>query len=191
MLVDGGFSEATNIGVLPEGWLKKILCCGAPCTIKAPTLAECLASVHVRPAVSSAIPDKKAGERKREKERHGNEQESGQFVDRTPTHNTHVYSTVCSQARDAHHALGTSHTDCSVIFVRLKRICHLVLHLSHPLLFSHLTSSSSFTRLPRHQNTQHNRDHTTYSKNTQYIMNLSRISQPTRSAIKSHSGAKT
>ena len=47
---------------------------------------------------------------------------------------------------------GSSHTDCSVIFVRLKRICHLVLHMSHPLLLSHLpfttsTSSSSFTLL--------------------------------------------
>ena len=34
--------------------------------------------------------------------------------------------------------------------MRLNRICHLVLHMSHPLLFSHLpfttsTSSSSFT----------------------------------------------
>ena len=37
-------------------------------------------------------------------------------VDRTPTHNTHLCSTVCSQARNAHQALGSSHTDCSVIF---------------------------------------------------------------------------
>ena len=44
-------------------------------------------------------------------------------VDRTPTHNTHLCSTVCSQARNASHALGSSHTDCSVIFVRLERIC--------------------------------------------------------------------
>ena len=71
-------------------------------------------------------------------------------VDRTPTHNTNLCSTVCSQARNASHALGSSQTDCSVIFVRLNRICHLVLHMSHPLLFSHLpfttsTSSSSFT----------------------------------------------
>ena len=42
------------------------------------------------------------------------------------THNTHLCSTVCSQARNAPHALGSSHTDCSVIFVRLKRVCHLV-----------------------------------------------------------------
>ena len=35
----------------------------------------------------------------------------------------------CSQARNTSHALGSSHTDCSVIFVHLKRICHLVLHM--------------------------------------------------------------
>ena len=73
-------------------------------------------------------------------------------VDRTPTHNIHLCSTVCSQARNASHALGSSHTDCSVIFVRLKRICHRVSHMSYPLLLSHLpftstTSSPSFTLL--------------------------------------------
>ena len=71
-------------------------------------------------------------------------------VDRTLTHNTHLCSTVCSQARNAHHALGSSHQGLHFIFVRLKRICRLVLHMSRPLLFSHLpfntsTSSSSFT----------------------------------------------
>ena len=39
-------------------------------------------------------------------------------VDRTPTHNTHLCSTVCAQARTA--TTRSSHTDCSVIFVRLK-----------------------------------------------------------------------
>ena len=32
-------------------------------------------------------------------------------LDRTPTHNTHLCSTVSSQARNASHALGSSHTD--------------------------------------------------------------------------------
>ena len=73
-------------------------------------------------------------------------------VDRTPTHNTHLCSTVCSQARNAHHALGSSHHGLHFIFVCLTRICHLVLHMSHPSLFSHppfatSTSSSSFTLL--------------------------------------------
>ena len=72
------------------------------------------------------------------------------FVDRTPIHNTHLCTTVCSQARHAHHAPGSSHHGLHFIFVRLKRVCHLVLHMSHPLLISHLpfttsTSSSSFT----------------------------------------------
>ena len=76
--------------------------------------------------------------------------ESSFTVDRTPTHNTHLCSAVCSQAR-THHAPGSSHKhDLHFIFVRLKRICHLVLHMSHPVLFSHLpfttsTSSSSVT----------------------------------------------
>ena len=60
--------------------------------------------------------------------------------------------TVCSQARNAHPALGSSHTECSVIFVRLKRVRSSGLHMSHPLLQTHLpfttsTSSSSFTLL--------------------------------------------
>ena len=73
-------------------------------------------------------------------------------VDRTPTHNTHLCSTVCSQARSAHHALGSREQpkhDLHFIFVRLKRICHLVLHVSHPWLphlpYTTSTSSSSFT----------------------------------------------
>ena len=44
---------------------------------------------------------------------------------------------------------------------------------------------------PRHQNTHHNRDNTIYSKNTHYIINLSKTSQSTSSAIKNHSGGKT
>ena len=70
-------------------------------------------------------------------------------MDRTPTHITHLCSTVCSQAWNARHALGSSHTDGSVIFVRLKRVCHLVCYMSHPWLlhlpFTTSTSSSSFT----------------------------------------------
>ena len=100
-------------------------------------------------------------------------------VDKTPTHNTHVCSTVCSQARNSHHALGSSHTDCSVIFVRK--------HMSHPLLLSH----HSLFLLPPHKNTQHNRDKKIISKNTQYIMHISMLSQSTSSAIKNHSGVKT
>ena len=71
---------------------------------------------------------------------------------RQDTHSvqTSVQYSLFSSAERSHNALGSSHTDCSVIFVRLKSICHLVLHMSHPLLLSHMpyttsTSSSSFT----------------------------------------------
>ena len=103
-------------------------------------------------------------------------------VDKTPTQNTHLCSTVCPQARNAHHALGSSRTDCGVIFVRLKRFCHLVSHMSHFLLFSHLpfttsTSSSSCT-LP--------------STTTQgHAAHISKLSQPTSCTIKNHSCVKT
>ena len=110
-------------------------------------------------------------------------------MDRTPFHNTHLCSTVCSQARNALHALGSSHTDCGVIFVRLRRICHLVrtcltlcCSLACRLPRAHLPHSLFL--LPRHQNTQHNRDNTTISKYTQGIMNFSRLSQSTSRAIR-------
>ena len=83
------------------------------------------------------------------------------------------------------------------ILVRLKRICHLVrtcLTLCCSLTFrlprAHNLPHSLFL-LPRHQNTQHNRDNAIISKNTQDIMNFSRISQLTSSATKNHSGVKT
>ena len=41
------------------------------------------------------------------------------------------------------------------------------------------------------QNTQHNWDNTIYSKNTQYVMHISKLSQSTSNAIKNHSGVKT
>ena len=111
---------------------------------------------------------------------------------------THLCSAVCSQARNAHHALGSSHTDCSVIFVRLERICHLVLHMSHPFVVASPAVSPRAHHLPhslflppRHKNTQHNRYNTIHSENTQYIMHISKLSQSTSSAIKNHSGVKT
>ena len=82
------------------------------------------------------------------------------------THNNHLCSTGCSQARNAPHVLGSSHTDCSVIFVRLKRVCHLVrtcltLCCCSLTCRTTSTSSSSFTLLstttPEHalQSRQH------------------------------------
>ena len=66
---------------------------------------------------------------------------------------------VSAQARNASHALGSSHTDCSVTFLRLKRVCHLVstcltlcCSLTCRVPRAHLLPRSLFL-LPRHQNT--------------------------------------
>ena len=53
------------------------------------------------------------------------------------------------------------------------------------------TPPHSLFLLPLPKNTQHNRDNTIISKNTQDIMHISMISQSTSSAIKNHSGVKT
>ena len=72
--------------------------------------------------------------------------DSAIIADRTPTHNTHLCNTVCSQARNESHALGASHTDCTSSCVRLKRTCQMV-RTCLILCCSHLpftTSISSF-----------------------------------------------
>ena len=51
-------------------------------------------------------------------------------VDSTSTHNTHLCITVCSQARNAHHALGSSHHGLHFIFVRLKESVIWFAHVS-------------------------------------------------------------
>ena len=106
---------------------------------------------------------------------------------RQDTHSQHTYVQYSSQARNASHALGSSHTGCSVIFVRLKRICHLVCTCLTRCCF--LTCRLPRARplphslflLPRHKNTQHDRFNMIISKNT----------QSTSSAIRNHSGVKT
>ena len=82
------------------------------------------------------------------------------FLERIPRQDTHSqytsvqYSLFTSAARTSHALLkgqhGSSNQGLHSSFVRSKRICHLVSHMSHTLLFSHLplttsTSSSSFT----------------------------------------------
>ena len=91
-----------------------------------------------------------------------------------------VDSTSINTAHTAQYSLFTSAEriarawlkNCSVIFVRLKRICDLVrtcLSLCCSLTCSapraHLLPHSLFL-LSRHQNTHYNRDNTIYSKNT-------------------------
>ena len=70
----------------------------------------------------------------------------GKTVDSTPTHCT--YSEVQSVHKRGTHltrlAQGPARVkDCSDIFVRLKRVCHLVSHMSQPLLLSHLPRTTS------------------------------------------------
>ena len=113
-----------------------------------------------------------------------------------------VDGTLKNTAHTAQHSLFTSAERIlrawlkNCIFVRLKRVCHLVrtcLTLCCSLTCrsprAHLLPHSLFLQ-PRHQNTRYNRDNTIYSKNTQYIINLSKTSQSTSGAIKNHSGVK-
>ena len=123
--------------------------------------------------------------------------DSGEFediVNRAPTNtaNTAQYSLSKSAERIARAWLK----NCSVIFVCLKRICHLVrtcltvccsLTCRAPRAH-HLPDSPCL--LPRHQNTHHNRDNTICSKYTQCIINLSQNDQSKSNVIKNHSVVK-
>ena len=114
------------------------------------------------------------------------------------THKCCTYSAVQPDHKHGTHrtrlARGSSHTNCSVIFVRLKRVCHLVrtcltfcCWLTCLAPRAHLLPHS-----PRHQNTHHNRHNTIYSKNTQCIINLSKQSWSIASlSRRTHSGVKT
>ena len=112
------------------------------------------------------------------------------------THKHCTYSAVRSL-----HKRGTHRTrlaqELHNIFVRLRRIGHqvrtcLTLCCSRTCLVprAHHLPHSLFL-LPQHQNTQHHRYNTVTSRNTQYIMNISMLSQSTSSAVKNHSGVKT
>ena len=116
------------------------------------------------------------------------------------THKTHLCSTVCSQARNAHHALGSREQpkhDLHFIFVRLKRVFVIwcVAHVSSMVALTclspraHHLPHSHF--LVRHKNTQHNRYNKSNSEITQYITRTSKLPQSTSSAVKNHSGVKT
>ena len=66
-----------------------------------------------------------------------------------PQHTSVQYKSVHKRGTHTTSLAQVTH-ELHFIFVHLKRICHLVLHMSHPLLLSHLpcttsTSSSSFT----------------------------------------------
>ena len=108
-------------------------------------------------------------------------------VDWTPTHNTHLCNTVCSEKVKENTRLAQVITDCisslwawkeSVIWccTCLNLCCSLTCRLPR----AHHLPYSLFP-LPRHKNT----------KSTQYITHISKLSQSTCCAIKNHSGVKT
>ena len=116
-------------------------------------------------------------------------------VCRQYTHKHCTYSAVQSlHKRGTHRALGSR---IALHLCAPEKNLSSGPHMSHPLLLSHLpfttsTSSSSLT-LPSTTTQEHARqsDNTIYSKNTQYIINLSKTSQSTSGAINNHSGVKT
>ena len=66
---------------------------------------------------------------------------------------TSAERTSCAWLKGQH---GLRNHGLHFIFVRLKRICHLVLHVSHLLLFSHLPFTTSTSS--RHQESQWRED---------------------------------
>ena len=130
----------------------------------------------------------------RSRRKGNNSRKSTGSADSTPTNTAHTaqYSLFTSAERTSRAWLkGLPSPELHYIFVRLKRVCHLVrtcltLCCSRTCLVprAHLVPHSSFLP-PRHQNTHHNRDKTIYSKN------LSKHAWSKSIAIKNHSGVKT
>ena len=129
-----------------------------------------------------------------------NSRKSTGSVDRTPTHNTHLCSTVCSEARNAHHALGSRASTAQELHCHLcapeKSLviwcvkclihgCSLTCHSPRALPLPHSLV------LLLHKNTQHNRYNKSNSENTQCITHISKLPQSTSCALKNYSGVKT
>ena len=120
-----------------------------------------------------------------------NSRKSTGVVGSTPTHNTHLCSRVCSQARNAHATRLAQELQCHLyapeknpviwcvaclILGCLTCLSPRALHLHHSLF------------LQWHKNTQHNR----YNKsNSENIPHIYKLPQLTSYAIKNHSGVKT
>ena len=119
------------------------------------------------------------------------------LVDRTPTHSTHLCSTVCSKARNAHHALGSRLKNCITSLCAWKESVIWFAHvssfvvLSPAVHFEHLIflTHSSFHHDTRTRSTIRTTRSTPRTPSTSSIP--FRLSQSTSSAIKSHSGVKT
>ena len=121
-----------------------------------------------------------------------NSRKSTRCADRTPTDDTHLCSTVCSQARNAHHAMVSRESPSTICISSLcawKESSHLVWYMSHLWLSHHLPQSLFL--LPRHQNTQHNRYNKSNSENTQYITHISKVTVDKRAPSRTTSDVKT
>ena len=74
------------------------------------------------------------------------------------------------------------------IFVRLKKICHLVLHTFHPFVVLSLAVYHEHIIFLIHSSFYHD---TRTRRTPKYITHISKLSQSTSCAIKNHSGVKT
>ena len=115
-------------------------------------------------------------------------------ADRTPTHNKHLCSTVCSQARNAHTTRLAQELHCHLCAPEKS----LVIWCVTCLILGCLTCLSlRALHLPhspfllRHQNTQQDRYNKSNSENTPYIPHISKLPQSTICAIEDHSGVQT
>ena len=110
-----------------------------------------------------------------------NSRKSTVSVDKTPTHNTHLCSTVCSQARNAQTtrlAQGPAQElQCHLCALEKSLVIWCVSGLIHGCCLTCLSLRA--LHLPhslfllRHKNTQHNRYKKSISENTQYITHTS------------------
>ena len=126
------------------------------------------------------------------------------FLERIPRSDGACGQDTHSQNTSAQHSLFTSAErtprawlkshgmQCHLCAPEKSRViwCRTCLTRWYRSLGAHHLPHSLFL-LPRHKNTQHNRCNTVTSKNTQFIMRISKLSQSTSSAIKSRSGVKT
>ena len=111
----------------------------------------------------------------------------------THSQNTSAQHSLFTSAERTPRAWLKSHgLQCHLCAPEKSRViwCRTCLTRCYRSLGAHHLPHSLFL-LPRHKNTQHNRCNTVTSKNTQFIMRISKLSQSTSSAIKNRSGVKT
>ena len=116
-------------------------------------------------------------------------------VDRTRTHNTHLCSTVCSQARNAHTTRLAQELHCHLCALEKSLVIWcvtcLILGCSLTCLSPRALHLPHSPFLLRHHNTQQDRYNKSNSENTRYIPHISKLPQSTSCAIENHSGVQT